>query len=179
MLTRTGAYLAEQRRVQHLNSHQLAAALGYTNLVKGGRRILALERDGTTVYGLVDKVINALGLDREFVRALVDEDRRRFEEDWQHWASEPVAPKLRCKVMPAIWVGERLPEHVSRDDAIAFARARAIQQQMLYLLIWSRKEEILCRPDGRTSVRTMDVGQIPGPFLRLRGRGGKQAFYFG
>ena len=45
MPTRTGAYLAEQRRTQHLSPQRLAAALGYTNLAKGARRILALERD--------------------------------------------------------------------------------------------------------------------------------------
>jgi hypothetical protein len=110
---------------------------------------------------------------------LVAEDRQRFEDEWNRWASEPVAPTLRYKVMPAIWAGERLPEQVSRDDAIAFASARAVERHMLYLLVWSRNEEMLCHPDGRTSARTMDVGEVPGPFLRLRGRGGKQGFYFG
>jgi hypothetical protein len=82
MFTRTGAYLAEQRRAQHLNSHQLAALLGYTNLVKGARRILALERDGNAVDGLLDHIIKVLGLDQDHVHALVAEDRRRFEDEW-------------------------------------------------------------------------------------------------
>ena len=41
MPTRTGAYLAEQRRIQHLSPQRLAALLGYTNLAKGANRILA------------------------------------------------------------------------------------------------------------------------------------------
>ena len=71
MRTRTGTYLAEQRRAQHLNTHQLAAALGYTNLVKGARRILGLERDGEAVDGLLDNIIKVLGLDPDHVHALV------------------------------------------------------------------------------------------------------------
>ncbi len=179
MRTRTGAYLAEQRQAKHLNPQQLAAAVGYTNLAKGGNRILALERDGDPVDGLLDKVIDVLGLDRRHVQALVADDRRRFEDEWNRWASEPVQPTLRFRAMPAIWCGERLPEPVSRDDAIAFARARAMETHRIYMLVWSRKEEILCRPDGRTSARTIDVGEMPGPCTTLRGRGGKQGFFFG
>ena len=179
MRTRTGAYLAEQRRGKHLTPQQLAAAVGYTNLAKGGNRILALERDGKVVDGLLDNVIDVLGVDRRQVQALVAEDRQRFEDDWNRWASEPVPPQLRYKALPAIWCGERLPEPVSRDDAIAFASARAMDTQRIYLLMWSRKEEIFCRPDGRTSARTIDVGEMPGPYTTLRGRGGKQGFIFG
>jgi hypothetical protein len=38
---------------------------------------------------------------------------------------------------------------------------------------------MLCHPDGQVSPRTVDLEEIPGPFLRLRGRGGKVGFYFG
>src|SRR5579863_10253811 len=109
MLTSTGAHIFEQRRAKHLNTHQLAAALGYSNLVKGARRILALERDGTSVPGLLEKVVHALGLDHQHVQELINEDRRRFEDDWEHWASEPVQPKLRFRPFAGLWCGESLP----------------------------------------------------------------------
>ena len=76
MLTGTGTYIAEQRRARSLNSHELARALGYTNVVKGARRILALERDGITVPGLPTRSIAVLKLDADHVHALVAEDRR-------------------------------------------------------------------------------------------------------
>jgi hypothetical protein len=88
MPTRTPAYLAEQRRTQHFSPQRLAAALGYINLAKGARRILALERDGNAVDGLLDNIIIVLGLD-DHVHALVAEDRRLFEEAWQRWVDEP------------------------------------------------------------------------------------------
>ena len=70
MLTRTGAFLAEQRRTKQLSPQRLAAALGYTNLAKGANRILAVERDGNAVDGLLDNIINVLGLDHDQVYAL-------------------------------------------------------------------------------------------------------------
>jgi hypothetical protein len=50
-MRRTGSYIAEQRRARHLNSHELAAALGYTNIVKDAGRVFALECAGVTVPG--------------------------------------------------------------------------------------------------------------------------------
>jgi hypothetical protein len=73
MLTATGAYITEQRRARHLTLGQLAAAIGYTNVAKGARRILALERDGDPVAGLLEKVVHALGLDSHHVQELVAE----------------------------------------------------------------------------------------------------------
>jgi hypothetical protein len=173
-----GAYLAEQRRTQHLSPQRLAAALGYTNLTKGARRILALERDGHAIDGLLDHIINVLGLDHDLVHALVAEDRRLFEEAWQHWAGEPVEPELRRRLMAAIWGRAQMPKGLSREEAVAFAKTRAVKSRLTYMLVRSRKEEIWCYPDGSSGVVTMKVGEAAGPFTRLRGRGNR-GFIFG
>ena len=178
MPTRTGAYLAEQRRTQHLSPQRLAAALGYTNLAKGARRILALERDGNAVDGLLDNIINVLGLDHDQVHALVAEDRRLFEEAWQRWADEAVEPELRRRLMPAIWGRAQMPKGLSREEAVEFAKTRAVESRLTYVLVWSRKEEVWCYPEGTTLVKTMKVGEAAGPFTRLRGRGSR-GFIFG
>jgi|SRR6202158_4940278 len=178
MPTRTGAYLAEQRRTKHLSPQRLAAALGYTNLAKGANRILALERDGNAVDGLLDNIINVLGLDHDQVHALVAEDRRLFEEAWQHWVDEPVVPELRRRLMPAIWGRAQMPMGLSREEAVEFAKTRAVEARMTYVLVWSRKEEIWCYPEGTTRVAPMRVGEAAGPFTRLRGRGNR-SFIFG
>jgi hypothetical protein len=178
MPTRTGAYLAEQRRTQHLSPQRLAAALGYTNLAKGARRILALERDGNAVDGLLDNIIIVLGLDYDHVHALVAEDRRLFEEAWQHWVDEPVEPELRRRLMPAIWGRAQMPKGLSREEAVEFAKTRAVETRLTYVLVWSRKEEVWCYPEGSTRVVTMKVGEAAGPFTRLRGHGNR-GFIFG
>ena len=177
MPTRTGAYLAEQRRTQHLSPQRLAAALGYTNLAKGARRILALERDGNAVDGLLDNIINVLGLEHDHVHALVAEDRRLFEEAWQHWAGEPVEPELRRRLMAAIWGRAQMPKGLSREEAVAFAKTRAVKSRLTYMLVRSPKEEIWCYPDGSSGVVTMKVGEAAGPFTRLRGRGNRGCIF--
>ena len=173
MKTRTGAYLEAQRHEQHLSPQQLAAAIGYKNLHKGGNRILALEREGRSVEGLLEKAIAVLGLDGQHVQHLVAEDQRQFEDEWNRWANEPVAPELRYRVMPVIWRRVPLPTNLSRDEAIEFARTQAMDQRKTYLLIWSRREEIWCYEDGRTFVRLMKIGEVAGPVMRLRGRGNR------
>jgi len=176
-MSRTGSFIAAQRRVRHLNSHELAAAIGYTNVVKGARRILALERDGITVPGLLDKIISILGLDTDHVHSLVAEDRREFQEAWESWVNEPVAPELRVRMIPAVWGREIVPPGLSNDEAIAYASSRAVERQQTYVLIPSRREEIWCYPTGKTLVRPMKIGEVAGPFTRLRGRG-ERGFVF-
>ena len=117
MLTRTGAYLCEQRRAHRLTRGQLAAALGCTNIAKGANRIVHLERDGMAIDGLLDKVVHVLGLDQQHVQELFHEDRRRFEEDWQRWASEPIEPQLRFRPFAGLWCGESLLDRTRAGGA--------------------------------------------------------------
>jgi hypothetical protein len=169
MLTRTGAYLSEQRQAKHLTRGQLAAALGYTNIGKGANRIVHLERDGIAVGGLVEKIVHELGLDHQHVQELINEDRRRFEEEWNRWASEPVEPELRRRLMAAVWGRAQMPKGLSREEAIEFAKTRAVAERLTYVLVWSRKEEIWCGPEGGILAKAMEVGEAAGPFTRLLG----------
>ena len=178
MHSRLGAYLAEQRRARHLTPQQLAAAIGYKNLAKGSNRILALERSGETAGDLLDQIAAALGLDREHVRALADEDRRAMTEAWERWASDPVEPQMRYRVMPAIWCRAAVPDGLSREEAVAFASARAVDTAWTHVLIWSRREEVWCYADGRVRAELMKVGEVAGPVTRLRGRR-SASFLFG
>ena len=178
MESRLGAFISEQRRARHLTPQQLAAAIGYKNLAKGANRILALERAGETAGDLLDKLVAVLVLDREHVQALVDEDRQAFIEAWERWASEPVAPEMRYRVMPVVWCRAAVPDGLSREEAVAFAHARAVDTRWAHVLIWSRREEVWCYPDGRVQVMMMKVGEVAGPVMRLRGRGNR-GFTFG
>lgn len=178
MLTRTGSYLAEQRRTQRLNSHELAAKLGYVNVVKGARRVLALERDGVTVPGLLGKIIAVLGLDADHIHALAAGDRREFQDAWNQWADEPVEPELRRRLIPAVWARVQLPKGLSREEVAELAKARAVEEQRTFVLIPSRREEMWFYETGQILVRPMKPGESPGPFSRLRGRG-ERGFVFG
>jgi hypothetical protein len=127
---------------------------------------------------MLDTLVDVLGLDREHVRTLVAEDNLRFEQDWQRWADEPVEPQLRFRPFAGLWCGDSLPGTLSHEQAVAFARTRAAERRMVYVLVWSRKDEVWCYPDGTTHRQTMKVGEAAGPVTRLRGRGNR-GFVFG
>jgi hypothetical protein len=142
------------------------------------QRRLATQISARARTGLLEKIVNALGLDREYVDTLVAEDRRVFEENWQRWVTEPVEPELRRRLIPAVWGRTQMPKDLSREEAVEFARTRAVDERLIYLLVWSRMEKIWCYPDGTTFVNMMEVGEAAGPFTRLRGRGNR-GFIFG
>jgi len=178
MQTRTGTYLATQRQAKHLTLGQLARAVGYGNVEKGSRRIQQLEREGRTIDGLLEKICVVLDLDPAHVWSLVEQDRLEFEEAWRAWVNEPVEPRLRVRLIPAVWGRAKLPAGSSREGAVQYARSRAVEHRKVHVLVWNRAEEIWCYEDGRSTVVTMKVGEAAGPFTRPRGRGGS-GFLFG
>src|SRR5437763_1186388 len=170
MPSQLGAYLTAQRRARKLSSQQLAAALGYRNLAKGANRILALERGDRTDDGLLARVAAALRLDPTHVDALAQTDRRASGEEWERWSAEPVAPELRVRLIAAIWCRVPLPDGLSRADAEMFTSARAMERRLTHVLVWSRREEVWCYPDGQALTKAVGVGDVAGPVSRLRGR---------
>jgi len=165
--TLIGAFIAAQRRLAGLSRSQLASRIGYTNLNKGSRRIVELEQWGEATSDLLLRIAAALKLDADDVTVLVDEDQRNVREAWERWVSEPVAPSLRYRVIPAVWVMERLPDGLSRDAAIAHARTRAMERQLVYVLVWNRREEVWSYSDGQVLVMEMRFGKVAGPATRI------------
>ena len=172
----TGQYLAEQRHARGLTPQQLAHLVGYRNVDKGGRRILALEREARTVGNLLDRVIEALELDRGYVQSLVADDRRAYAEAWEHWASEAITPELRFRPIAAVWCLTPIPKDLSKDDMIAYAKERATRTGWIHVLVVSRKEEVWCYPDGRTGTVMAEVGGVAGPYSMI---GHGSGFVFG
>jgi hypothetical protein len=162
-MNRTGRYLAERREARGFTRAQLAAAVGYRNIGKGARRIVALERENAAVGDLVERVVRALDLDPEHVRSLVEADRRDAVAAWERWADEPVEPELRFRPIAALWIRTPLPAGLSRADAVAYASGRAVTTGMTHVLVWSRREEAWCYPDGSSGTHLATPGEAAGP----------------
>jgi hypothetical protein len=178
MPTRTGAYLAVQRRTQHLSPQRLAAALGYTNLTKGARRIL---RSNATAMPSTDCWTTSSTSSDWTTTSCMPWSPRTAGSSKRPGNTGPANPLNRnCgrRLMAAIWGRAQMPKGLSREEAVAFAKTRAVKSRLTYVLVWSRNEEIWCYPDGSSGVVTMKVGEAAGPFTRLRGRGNR-GFIFG
>jgi hypothetical protein len=160
---RTGRYLAERRQARGFTRARLAAAVGYRNIGKGARRIVALERENAAVDDLVGRVVRALDLDPEHVRSLVEADRRDAVTAWERWADEPVEPELRFRPMATLWLRTPLPAGLSRAGAVAHASGRAVATRLTHVLVWSRRETVWCHPDGSTATGFAKPGEAGGP----------------
>lgn len=154
----TGVYIAQQRHARHLTLGQLAARAKYSNTSRGARRIAALEREGILVDGLLTRLIDALDLDRGYVQTLLADDLRAHQEAWVRWADEPVEPELRVRLLAAVWSRTPLPTGCSKGSALTYASDRARRTKLTHVLVWSRREEVWCYPNGSTgtNITTFD-----------------------
>ena len=72
-------------------------------------------------------------------------------------------PELRFRPFAGLWCRASLPQGLTHDEAIAYARGVATTAERTYVLVWSRKEEVWCYPDGRTGVGIAKAGEVVGP----------------
>ena len=92
MESKLAAHFRKIRLEKGLKLSQLARLAGYSNISKGSNRINSFERTGIVHTDLCIKLAGVLGIDRQTVDRLVDEDRRQFFEEWNAWANEPIHP---------------------------------------------------------------------------------------
>jgi hypothetical protein len=126
-VNKLGDFLRAERLKQGLTLGQLAHMVGYRNIAKGARRILALERTGTGKPDLMVNVAEALNLDWAVVEGLADEDHQERLREWERWVSEPVPMCLVVRLMAAVYSRMGLPAWVTTPEqaeswACGFAR---------------------------------------------------------
>jgi len=149
MLKLTRRYLKEERLEQNFNTAELARLMGYKNVGKGMNRIIDLERENIIIPEVLEKIVNALNLDREYVNSLIvkdsDEDRRIFEE----WLSQPIEMHYVMRLMPTIYLSYDLPTNINtEEEAVNFVVSIAKEKHNKCLVILSRKEKVYIAEDG-------------------------------
>jgi hypothetical protein len=71
---------------------------------------------------------------------------------------DPVTRQMLCHVMRAIWCRAPPRENVSRDEVVDFARARAVQRKLAYVLI--RVARTWCGATRAVrSTQTVEIGE--------------------
>jgi hypothetical protein len=142
MRSRAGEYLCGQRRARRLSSRQLAAAVGYTNPGKGANRILVLEREGAAAGPLLDNVINVLGLSGNMFARL----------------SLTTGACSRTNGNAGLAKG-------GASAAVLSDRGDLVQRRGRQSCARKR-----CSSHRARRLKMMQLGEIPGPVSRLRGR---------
>ncbi len=170
MVKHTGKYLKEERLKKNLNTAELAKMMGYKNVSKGMNRIVDLERENIIILEILEKIVNVLNLDREYVNSLIkrdrDEDRRKFEE----WLSEPIEMYYVMRIIPAIYLSYDLPTNInSEEEAFKFVANIAKEKHKKCCLVLSRKEKIYIDEDGDIEVKIeTKYGDEGYPYVRVK-----------
>jgi hypothetical protein len=113
-----GDLIAVERSKRGWRYGDLARACGAVTpkeVSKTALRLVLFERESVRDGSLLKKVIAALGLDVELVRALQHREREESVAEWERWADEPVRPELACKAGP-IWITRPVPETITTEQ---------------------------------------------------------------
>ena len=170
MTTNLSRFIKEERENQGLNYAEVSRKMGYTNLNKGMRRIIDLEREGLVHPEVLEKIIDALELDKEYVDILIQKDWEQEKREFEEWVNTQIDWHLIIRWMPAMYGDREIPEYIkSEDEAIEYAREVAREYKSMVWLVLSRKENIHIYPDGSIRSRnkvTMEHSWLP--FTRIK-----------
>ncbi len=181
MANHLGNHFHEQRLGQGLTLGHLARLVGYRNISKGANKIVRFEREGEVTEILLTALTEALHIDQDTVRRLIEQDRQEWLREWEQWVSQPVPMQLIVRYLPAVYGRVPLPEVVrTAEQAEAFACTYARQHGRRVCLAVSRRLSIWINNDGVVEARTEATPDDPNaPFMRLKGSGKRFLMDFG
>ncbi len=170
MYTRLARYVNQQRMSKGWNRAELARRMGYRNVNRGMNRILTLEREGVVPQEVLDKLIDALDMDKGQVKKLLEQDRQAYEEACEAWLDKPIKMHLIVRLMPAVMAHKSLPEHITtEEEALAEACAYAKKAQRKVWLVVSRRKSIYVNEEGVAgSALIATPYDSPLPFMSLK-----------
>jgi len=170
MTTKLAGYIKKERLKQGLNYAEVSQMMGYKNLNKGMRRIIDLVREGVVDPEVLDRIIDALDLDQDYIDALVLKDREEYEEKFEKWLSEPIEPYYTLRMMPCIYLSYDLPGNLSTEnEAEEYVAKIAKEKQVKAWVNLSRREKIYITEKGeiRGKIKTT-IENVSYPYTRIK-----------
>ena len=135
---------------------EVARRLGYANVSKGCRKVLAVEREGVADGDFLRRLAGVLGISEGVIVYLTRQDRLAYLKAWEEWADQPTTIRVVLRAVPGFMLEIAAPEGVTTPDAaIAFAQDHAARLHKKVFVILSRRE----------SVGITEAGGINGRFL--------------
>jgi transcriptional regulator with XRE-family HTH domain len=168
-----GNFFQDQRISSGLSLTQLAGTVGYLNLSKGANRIARFEREGRVTEDLLAGLAQALGIDLQTVKTLIDQDRQDYHLAWEDWVSQPMPMQMIVRFMAAVYGTVPLSEEITTPgQAEAFASEYAKKHGRKVCLAVSRRLSIWIDKDGQVYARTEATpDDLNVPIMRMRGIG--------
>ena len=170
MTTYLSRFIKEERVKQGLNYAEVSKIMGYTNINRGMRRVIDLEREGIVHPDVLEKIADALNLDRDHINASINKDRQDQEEEFEKWVSEPIQPYYILRIIPTIYQSYDLPINFPTEQQIInYVAGIAKEKQKKALLCLSRRENISINEKGEVTGRfktTME--NVNYPYTRIK-----------
>jgi len=170
MFKRLGRFVREERSKHGLNYAEVSKKMGYKNTNKGMRRVIDLEREGVVHSEVLEKIADALNLDRDYINALINKDRQEQEEEFEKWLSEPIQPYYILRIIPTIYQSYDIPTNFPTEEQIInYVAGIAKEKQKQALLCLSRRDNVSINEKGEVTGKfktTMD--SVNYPYTRIK-----------
>ncbi len=172
MESRLVEYFTKRRREKNLRLSETARRLGYKNINRGCNRLTEFEHEGRIRGDLLAKLAAVLDIDEATVQALLEEDRQRFADEWNQWASEPIRPYIVTRLIPGVYNSTAVPDELATlEEAEVYASAEGRRLHCQSWLVWTRRMTVCFDENGvRTKIRELGPGDQSAPLMRLGGK---------
>jgi hypothetical protein len=165
MATNLAHYIKQERVNRGLNYAELSRKMGYKNINRGMRRIIDLERENEAHPEVLEKIIVALELGREYIDQLIHQDKDYQQREFEKWVNTPIKWHLIIRWMPAVYSEREIPGYIkTEEEAIEYAVGVAKEYCSIVWLVLSKKENIHIDKNGNVKSKyeiTQDFMNLP------------------
>lgn len=133
---------------------EVARRLGYKNVAKACRKVLAVEREGVADGDFLRRLAGVLEISEGVVLYLTRQDRLAYLRAWDEWADQPTPIRVVMRAVPGFIVEMAMPNDVTTaDQAVAFGQAVAARHHAKVFVVLSRRESVGITESGEINGR--------------------------
>jgi len=149
MATNLSSYFPRTPLALGLRPGDVVRRMGYKSIAGTANKIIRFEETGDVLADLFTKLAIALGIGQPTIDGLVEEDRRKYLQEWNAWANEPVEPKIIFRAIPGVFLGHPIPEDLKTPEEMEqYAADFAKRTHAKTWLVLSRRLRIYFTEDG-------------------------------
>jgi transcriptional regulator with XRE-family HTH domain len=176
--THLSRYFRQRRKALGLRFGDVARRMGYRSLPGACNKLVLFEERGDIPLDLFRKLAAVLEIDEVTIQELAARDQKEHLEQWTAWANEPIEPEVILRLMPAVFWGHKIPEHLKTTEEMeAYAQRLTRERHMKGWLVLSRRLSIYFDENGANKfVHEAGPGECVGPYMRLKGNPRKFVF---